>query len=83
MVAGIDNLRLARIARLAGAPKADGAGVDLFRKLGDIVRRGEPLYRIHAASGSELEFARQVAIPDSGYTVGPPDQALTEMFVEF
>ena len=44
----IDNLQIARIARLAGAPLAKGAGVDLFRKQGDAVRQGEALYAIHA-----------------------------------
>ena len=35
VVTAIDNLRLARIARLAGAPKVAGAGVDLLHRLGD------------------------------------------------
>jgi len=83
MVVAIDNERLARIARLAGAPKADGAGVDLFHKLGDIVTRGEPLYRIHAVSASELEFARHLATQGSGYTLGSPGQPLPDVFVEF
>ena len=73
-VLAIDNERMARIARLAGAPKAYGAGVDLFQKVGSGVSRGEPLYRIHAASASELEFARQLARQASGYAVGPADQ---------
>ena len=71
VVTAIDNLRLARIARLAGAPKAHGAGVDLCCKQGDTVSRGQPLYRIHATNPSELEFARHQAVLDHGYTVGP------------
>ena len=46
MVAGIDNQQIARIARLAGAPKVQGAGVDLLCKLGDAVVSGQPLYRV-------------------------------------
>jgi predicted deacylase len=42
VVAGIDNVQIARIARLAGAPKVQGAGVDLLRKLGHAVAAGEP-----------------------------------------
>ena len=75
--------RLARIARLAGAPKADGAGVDLLRKMGDPVVRGEPLYRIHATNPSELEFARHQAAQGSGYTVGAAEAAVTEAALEF
>lgn len=70
LVIGIDNQRLARIARLAGAPKADGAGVDLYCKQGDTVSRGQPLYRIYATNPSELEFARHQAELDHGYAMG-------------
>jgi thymidine phosphorylase len=80
-VIGIDNERLARIARLAGAPKAQGAGVDLLRKLGDPVRAGEPLYRIHSANPSELQFARDLAQHDSGFAIGGADQ-VPKVFAE-
>ena len=54
VVVAIDNLRLARIARLAGAPQVPGAGVDLRARLGDAVRAGEPLYRMHARFDADL-----------------------------
>jgi thymidine phosphorylase len=76
-VTAIDNERLARIARLAGAPQCKAAGVDLLRKLGDAVDQGEVLYRIHAGNRAELEFAHRLAGQSNGYTVGavvpPPD----------
>eukprot|EP01035_Chromulina_nebulosa_P014027 gene14027-biopygen11919 len=34
-----------------------GAGIDLLRKIGDPVHRGDPLYRIHAESDAGLAFA--------------------------
>ena len=40
-VLGIDNRRLARIAKLAGAPFAPGAGIDLHVRVGDFVERGQ------------------------------------------
>ena len=70
VVAAIDNLRIARIARMAGAPQVRGAGIDLFRKLGDDVTAGEPLYRVHARFEADLRFARQLADADGGYQVG-------------
>lgn len=82
VVTGIDNLQVARIARLAGAPKVAGAGVDLFRKLGDTVVPGDALYRVHAGFQSDLEFARQACARSTGYTVGPAD-GMSHVFVEF
>jgi len=82
VVVGIDNLQIARIARLAGAPKVPGSGVDLLCKLGDPARAGRPLYRIYAAYASDLEFARQASAKSSGYTVGEADQ-MPHVFVEF
>ena len=70
-VGAIDNLRLARIARLAGAPQVSGAGVDLLRKVGDPVTAGQALYRIHARYPADLGFARDMATRDNGYALTP------------
>jgi thymidine phosphorylase len=69
VVAAIDCHRLARVARLAGAPSDQGAGVDLFKKVGESVTRGEPMYRIHAAFQADFGFATDLAKADSGYKV--------------
>ncbi len=68
-VAAIDCHLMARIARLAGAPMDKGAGIDLLHKVGELVRRGEPLYRIHAQTETGLGFARDLAEDDSGYRI--------------
>ncbi|HYC14146.1 MAG TPA: thymidine phosphorylase family protein [Stellaceae bacterium] len=70
-VAAIDCHRIARIARLAGAPTDKGAGIDLLKKTGEAVERGEPLYRIHAALPADFKFATQAAETDSGYRLSP------------
>ena len=82
MVAGIDNYQIARVARLAGAPKVPSAGVDLLRKLGDTVEAGDLLYRVHAMYPADLEFARQACARDSGYRLGTAAQ-VPRVFVEF
>ena len=82
LVAGIDNHQLARIARLAGAPKMQGSGVDLLKKLGDPVKKGEPLYRVHADYPADLDFARQASARASGYAIGGADE-MPHLFVEF
>ena len=81
-VVGIDNLQVARIAQLAGAPKVRGAGVDLLCKLGDVVAAGDVLYRVHADFPADLAFARQASQRANAYTLGEPD-ALPHVFVEF
>jgi thymidine phosphorylase len=68
-VLAIDNLQMARIARLAGAPMDMGAGVDLYKKTGEEVRLGEPLYAIHAEFGADFTFACELATRDSGFTL--------------
>jgi thymidine phosphorylase len=82
VVAGIDNLQIARVARLAGAPKVRGAGLDLFRKLGDGVAAGDVLYRVHAGYPADLEFARLASTRSSGFTIGRADE-VPHAFVEF
>jgi thymidine phosphorylase len=68
-VTAIDNLHLARIARLAGAPQIEGAGVDLLCKVGAAVAAGQVLYRIHACYPADLRFACDLAGRGSGYTL--------------
>jgi thymidine phosphorylase len=57
VVDAIDNRDLARIAKLAGAPSAKAAGVDLHVKLGQPVIKGEPLFTVHAETRGELDYA--------------------------
>ncbi|MCJ9428819.1 thymidine phosphorylase family protein [Kordiimonas marina] len=69
-VIAIDCFRINRIARLAGAPMDKGAGIDMFKKVGDTVEAGEPLYRIHACFESDFKFTKAYAEEDSGYALG-------------
>ena len=57
VVEAIDCLRLNRLARTAGAPIDKGAGIKVFKKIGDRVEQGEPLYRIHAFDEPEFDLA--------------------------
>lgn len=82
VVTGIDNLQIAQVARLAGAPKVKGAGVDLLCKLGDAVTAGEPLYRIYASYPADLEFARLASVRASGFSIGS-EADVPRVFVEF
>ena len=53
----IDNRRIARVAKLAGAPNAVAAGVELHVRVGQRIEKDAPLYAVHADAPGELEYA--------------------------
>lgn len=59
IVASIDNRKLARIAKLAGAPQTKGAGILFASPIGLHVRKGDRLFTLYAGSKGELEYARE------------------------
>ena len=61
LVAALDNRRLAKIAKLAGAPEDNAAGLELHVKIGDKVEPRQPLYTIHSESSGELAYALSYA----------------------
>ena len=58
-IIGFDCRRLARAAKLAGAPVDQAAGIDLHVRLGQDVEAGQPLFTLHAESPGELAYARE------------------------
>ena len=56
-ITAIDNRRLARLAKLAGAPGNPAAGLVLAVRVGDTVAKGQPLFHLHAASTGEIAYA--------------------------
>jgi thymidine phosphorylase len=56
-VQAIDNRKIARLAKLAGAPDDKAAGVDLQVCVGDAVTSRQPLCTVHAESPGELAYA--------------------------
>ena len=60
-VAAIDNRLLSRVAKLAGAPHAKAAGLELLVRLDERVSRGQPLFRLHAENRSDLDYALEFA----------------------
>jgi thymidine phosphorylase len=56
-VISIDNRRLARVAKLAGAPQSPAAGLYLHARVGTRVERGQALFTLHAETPGELAYA--------------------------
>lgn len=53
----VNNRRLSRIAKLAGAPEDKTAGIELFTRLGDRIQAGQSLFTVHSNSKKRLDLA--------------------------
>lgn len=60
-LAAVDNRKIAKLAKLAGAPEAKAAGVDLYARIGDTISAGQPLCDVHAEAPGELAYALSYA----------------------
>lgn len=56
-VCNIDNRKLSKVAKLAGAPADPAAGVELHVHLQQHIGQGTPLLTVHAESVGELNYA--------------------------
>lgn len=56
-VLSIDNRRLARVAKFAGAPHFKGAGVELLTPLNSKVEVNQALFNVYSESVGELNYA--------------------------
>jgi len=57
VISAIDNRRLAKVAKLAGAPTAPAAGIDLHVRVGEPVEPDQPVFTVHAQAPGELHYA--------------------------
>lgn len=60
-VKAIDNRKLARVAKLAGAPRSPAAGLELRARTGEYLERGQPLFTLHAQTQGEMAYAATYA----------------------
>ena len=56
VVSGIDNRKLAKAAKLAGAPLDAGAGIYFMSPLGRKVEKGETLMKVYAESEGAMKY---------------------------
>ncbi len=64
-IAMIDNRRISKIAKLAGAPGRKAAGLLLRVRPKQLVTSGDPLFEIHAETPGELSWALDFALSRS------------------
>ncbi|MBT8314119.1 MAG: thymidine phosphorylase, partial [Maribacter sp.] len=53
----INNRKIAKLAKLSGAPQCKLAGISMNIQLGDEIEKGELLYKLHAETNGELNYA--------------------------
>jgi thymidine phosphorylase len=57
----IDNRRLSRLAKLAGAPEDKAAGLRIHVRVGDMVVEGQPLFSLYAQTRGQIAYALEYA----------------------
>ncbi|MHA1400675.1 MAG: AMP phosphorylase [Candidatus Heimdallarchaeaceae archaeon] len=65
----LSNSAIKKVAFTAGAPRHKEAGVFLHKKIGEFVRKGEPLYTIYANSESRLTEAINIGASLQPYSI--------------
>ena len=58
----IDNRRISRLAKLAGAPDDKAAGLEMHVRLGDSLVAGQSLATVHAEAPGQLAYAFEYAV---------------------
>ncbi|OYT42632.1 MAG: AMP phosphorylase [Candidatus Aenigmarchaeota archaeon ex4484_56] len=53
----ISNYNINKVARFAGSPQDSGAGIYIYKKVGDSVKKGETLFTIYSENKDKLKFA--------------------------
>jgi thymidine phosphorylase len=56
-VVSINNRHLARVAKLAGAPRSKAAGIELLTPLKTLVEKDQPLFTVYSETPGELDYS--------------------------
>ena len=58
-IKSINNIMIAKLARIAGAPQNKGAGIYLYRHVGDKLEKGKRILTVYADSKHKIEYVKQ------------------------
>lgn len=78
----IDNHLLVSVARAAGSPKDKGAGIFLYKKIGDPVKKDEKIFTIYSENPRKLKQAQDLIIEENGVAVGERREMLIHRIKE-
>lgn len=76
MVIWVNNVAVATVARLAGAPRDKGAGVELHVKMGSMVKAGQPLLTVYSEHSAKLQAAEEYLQTTMVMSVGKPEESM-------
>ncbi|MBW3015619.1 AMP phosphorylase [Candidatus Woesearchaeota archaeon] len=65
----IDNKAVAKICKAAGCPKDKGAGIYLYKHVGDNVEKGEKLFTIYSENKFKLRHALELLKEIDGFVI--------------
>lgn len=57
----ISNKKMSKIARMAGSPADNGAGIFLYKHVGEQVNKGTKLFTIFAETKEKLSYAKKIS----------------------
>ncbi len=78
----IDNNLLVEIARLAGSPKDKGAGIRLYKKIGDDVKKGEKIFTVYSEKSTKLSQATKEIDAEAAYGIATRREMLIHLVKE-
>lgn len=78
----LDNSSLNQVARALGCPKDLSAGIVLFKKLGDPIKRGEKVLRLYSNSENRLENAMKIVKENGSVGIGKSYDMLIKILRE-
>jgi len=78
----IENRLIVEIGRAAGAPKDKGSGIELHKKIGDVVEKGDILFTIYAEKNHKLERAKNITYTQFPMGIGKKTDMLIHMIKE-
>ncbi|MFH0711320.1 MAG: AMP phosphorylase [Candidatus Aenigmatarchaeota archaeon] len=82
IVLWINNTGIVELARTAGTPKDHGAGVYIYKKLGDRVNKGDKLFTIYSEKNSKLIAACKLMEENNIIGIGDKMEMLIHKVME-
>jgi AMP phosphorylase len=70
IVKEISSKTISKVARVAGAPEDEGAGIYLHKHIGDKVKKGDKLYTVYCRNKGKMDYAKYAISKLDGFVVG-------------